>query len=423
MYTKTIYKKNLLFLIFIFCFQFSVFSQTIDSSVYSQYKFINRDLNKIENDSVSLSSFYEKLYQLEKTKKGRVSIIHIGDSHIQADNLSGTIRQKMQLKFGNAGRGLIFPYRVAKSNEPSTYKTITNATWDSKRNVFYEKPLPIGISGFTIETKDSSAEINITVKDQPGLGYSFTKFTMFHDKGINNFDLSICDDLNCEYGVFKSKNKSSNPFVSELKFEKPMRQVYIRNKDTDTLNQKSTRIYGMLLENDSSGVLYNMIGVNGAEFRHYNMSKYFQEQLNYLNSDLIIVSMGTNEAFSKGFNKELFYKNIDTLITNLKISNPHAIVLLTTPADSYRKSRKGRVKNPDMKIAKETIIEYCQKNKLPYWNLYDIMGGFGSMGKWYTMKLTAKDRVHFSGRGYQIQGDLFYNALMKGYSKYVKTKK
>ncbi len=232
MYTKTIYKKNLLFLIFIFCFQFSVFSQTIDSSVYSQYKFINRDLNKIENDSVSLSSFYEKLYQLEKTKKGRVSIIHIGDSHIQADNLSGTIRQKMQLKFGNAGRGLIFPYRVAKSNEPSTYKTITNATWDSKRNVFYEKPLPIGISGFTIETKDSSAEINITVKDQPGLGYSFTKFTMFHDKGINNFDLSICDDLNCEYGVFKSKNKSSNPFVSELKFEKPMRQVYIRNKDT-----------------------------------------------------------------------------------------------------------------------------------------------------------------------------------------------
>ncbi len=423
MFTKTIYIKNLLFLIFIFCFQFSVFSQTIDSSVYSQYKFINRDLNKIENDSVSLSSFYEKLYQLEKTKKGRVSIIHIGDSHIQADNLSGTIRQKMQLKFGNAGRGLIFPYRVAKSNEPSTYKTITNATWDSKRNVFYEKPLPIGISGFTIETKDSSAEINITVKDQPGLGYSFTKFTMFHDKGINNFDLSICDDLNCEYGVFKSKNKSSNPFVSELKFEKPMRQVYIRNKDTDTLNQKSTRIYGMLLENDSSGVLYNMIGVNGAEFRHYNMSKYFQEQLNYLNSDLIIVSMGTNEAFSKGFNKELFYKNIDTLITNLKISNPHAIVLLTTPADSYRKSRKGRVKNPDMKIAKETIIEYCQKNKLPYWNLYDIMGGFGSMGKWYTMKLTAKDRVHFSGRGYQIQGDLFYNALMKGYSKYVKTKK
>lgn len=381
MFYKKIYTKNLLFLFFIFNFQFPVFSQTIDSTAYTQYKFINRDLNKIENDSVSLGSFYEKLYQLEKTKKGRINIIHIGDSHIQADNLSGTIRQKMQLKFGNAGRGLIFPYRIAKSNEPTTYKTITNATWDSKRNVFYEKPLPIGISGFTIETKDSSAEINLTVKDQPGLGYSFTKFTMFHDKGINNFDIAICDDLNCERGLFKSSDKSANPFVSELKFDKPVSQIILKNKCIDSANQKCTRIYGMLLENDSSGILYNMIGVNGAEFRHYNMSRYFQEQLNYLNSDLIIVSMGTNEAFSKGFDKELFYRNIDTLITNLKISNPHATILLTTPADSFRKSRKGRVKNPDMNIAKETIIDYCLKNKLAYWNLYDIMGGFGSMGK------------------------------------------
>jgi lysophospholipase L1-like esterase len=51
------------------------------------------------------------------------------------------------------------------------------------------------------------------------------------------------------------------------------------------------------------------------------------------------------------------------------------------------------------------------------------MGGFGSMGKWYAMKLTAKDRVHFSGKGYQIQGDLFYTALMSGYEKYKKSKK
>ncbi len=398
-------------------------AQTIDSTAYSQYKFIKKGLNKIENDSSSLTFFYEKLSQLESTKKGRVDIVHIGDSHIQADFFSGTMRQKLQLKFGNAGRGLIFPYRVAKSNEPQSYKTITNAIWDSKRNVFYDKPLPIGISGFTIETSDSAAQINLMVKDQPGLGYSFTKFTLFHEKGLNNFDISICDDQNCERGIFKSTDRSTNPFVSELKFDKPVRQIYLRNKCVDTATQKCTRIYGMLLENDSSGIVYNMIGVNGAEFRHYTMSKYFMQQLPYLSPDLIIVSMGTNEAFSKGFDKDLFSRNIDSLITNIKLANPNAAVLLTTPADSYRKSRKGRVKNPDMKLAKETIITYALKHNLPYWDLYEIMGGFGSMGKWYAMKLTAKDRVHFSGRGYQIQGDLFYNALMNGYEKYKKSKK
>lgn len=401
----------------------TICGQTIDSSAYKQYTFINKKINRIENDSTSLNSYYEKLYLLEQKKINRVNVTHIGDSHIQADHFSGLMRQKLQLKFGNAGRGLVFPYRSAKSNEPTSYKTITNVPWDYKRNVFYDKPLPIGISGFTIETHDSMAEINLLVKDQPNLGYSFTKFTLFHEKGMDNFDITICDDQNCERGIFKSTDKSTNPFVSELKFDKPVRQLYIRNKCADTTVQKSTRIYGMLLENDSAGVLYNMIGVNGAEYRHYVMSKYFTQQLSYLSSDLIIISLGTNEAFSAGFDKDFFYRSIDSLVTSVKLTNPNVCVLITTPADSYRKTRKGRVKNPDMKLARETVVAYCLQHNVAYWDLYEVMGGYGSMGKWYAMKLTAKDRVHFSGKGYQIQGDLFYTALMDGYEKYKKTKK
>lgn len=354
-----------------------------------------------------------------------MNIAHIGDSHIQADILSGSIRQKLQLKFGNAGRGLIFPYRVAKSNEPASYKTVTNVTWDSKRNVFYDKPLPIGVSGFTVDTKDSAAEINLTVKDQPGLGYSFTKFTLFHDRGPSNYDITVCDDQNCERGKLRSIDKSASPFVSELKFDKPVRQLYLRNSVADTAMQKSTRIYGMLLENDSAGVLYNMIGVNGAEYRHYNLSKYFMQQFTFLNSDLVIVSMGTNEAFNGTFDKDLFYHNIDTLITGIRNANPNVAIILTTPGDSFKRSRKGRVKNPDVKTAEQTIIQYSIDHHIAYWDLFEVMGGFGSMAKWYTAKLSAKDKVHFSGKGYQIQGDLFYRAFMKSYQHYVdsKTKK
>lgn len=208
-----------------------------------------------------------------------------------------------------------------------------------------------------------------------------------------------------------------------MKFEKPVRQIYLRNKCADTLTQKATRIYGMLLENDSSGVLYNMIGVNGAEYRHYVMSKYFTQQLSYLNSDLMIISLGTNEAYSKGFDKDFFYRSIDSLVMSVKLTNPNASIIITTPPDSYRRSKNGRVKNPDMKLARETVVNYCLKNNIAYWDLFEVMGGYGSMGKWYSMKLSAKDRVHFSGKGYQIQGDLFYNALMEGYEDYKKGKK
>jgi hypothetical protein len=398
-------------------------AQTLDSTAYAAYKFIKKDLNKIENDSVALALFYEKLYQLKQTRTGRVNVVHIGDSHIQADFFSGSVRQKLQLKFGNAGRGLIFPYRVAKSNEPITYRTESKSVWSSKRNVFYDNPLPIGISGFTVETTDSLAEIGVTVKDQPGLGYSFSKLTLFHDKGQNNYDITVCDDVNCERGFFKSADKNGNAFVSELKLDKPMESFILRNKQTDTINQHSTRIYGILLENDSAGVLYDMIGVNGSEYKHYNMSKYFTSQVSFLNADLIILSLGTNEAFSMGFDRVKFNNNIDTLVMNLKFTNPNAAIVLTTPGDSYRKSRKGRIKNPDMKIARVTIINYCMQHNLAYWDWFEIMGGYGSMSNWFLMKLAQKDRVHYNGRGYMIQGDLLYRALMGGYTKYVQTKK
>ncbi|MFY9308113.1 MAG: GDSL-type esterase/lipase family protein [Bacteroidia bacterium] len=396
--------------------------QTTDSLSYRQYPFIKGELNRIENDSIAMRFFYKKMYELQDSKKGRVDIVHIGDSHIQADHFSGLIRQKIQLRFGNAGRGLIFPYRVAKSNEPVSYKTSTNVVWESKRNVFYEKPLPIGVSGFTIETADSAAEINLMVKDQPGLGYAFTKFTLFQEKGLRNYDITVCDEYNCERARFRSIDTSANNFISQVKFDQPIRQIILRNKVTDTLHQKATRIYGMLLENDSAGVLYNMIGVNGAEYRHYTKSKYFIQQLSYLNADLVILSMGTNEGFAADFDRVEFYHHIDTLVTNIQKACPNATILLTTPADSFRRTRKGRVKNPDMQEARVTIINYCLQHNLPYWDLYEIMGGYGSMMKWFTAQLSAKDKVHFNAKGYQIQGNLFYQALMGGYEKYVRGK-
>ncbi|MGB3946958.1 MAG: GDSL-type esterase/lipase family protein [Bacteroidia bacterium] len=406
-------------LLLLFSSNACIYAQSADTLSYKQYPFIKESLNRIENDSLTMQFFYKKLYNLQDSKKGRIDIVHIGDSHIQADHFSGLIRQKMQLRFGNAGRGLIFPYRVAKSNEPASYKTSTNVVWDSKRNVFYEKPLPIGISGFTIETNDTSAEINLTVKDQPNLGYAFTKFTLFQEKGLRNYDITICDEWNCEQGVFKAIDTTKSSFISEMRFNKPVRQIVLRNKVTDTTHQKATRIYGMLLENDSAGVLYNMIGVNGAEYRHYTQSKYFIQQLSHLNADLVILSMGTNEGFAAGFDKVVFYKQIDSLVTSIQKACPNATLLLTTPADSFKRSKKGRVKNPNMLEARVTIINYCIQHQIAYWDLYEIMGGYGSMAKWFTAQLSAKDKVHFNGKGYQIQGNLFYHALMKSFEDYI----
>lgn len=390
--------------------------RSLDSLVL-KYPFVRTDLNHLSNDSLVLASFYEKLWELSNGKRDRVTVVHIGDSHIQADIFSGTVRKDLQHQFGNAGRGTVYPYRTAKSNEPSGYRSSSsNGNWTFKRNVFVDDPMPIGLSGFTLETPDTNATILLTVKDEEGLDYGFNKFTLFHSKGTGYYDFAVCDELSCRMGYFDATQ--GDPNVSVMNFDHPMHSIMLDCMPHDTTGKK-VQIYGMLLENGQPGVIYNMIGVNGAMYRSYNRSALFLEQLEYLKPDLVIISLGTNEGFANGFKSDLLYKNMDTLVKNIRKIAPDSQFLITTPGDSFKRTKNGRVKNPNMLEARNTIIGYCNQEKLAYWDLFGVMGGYGSMAQWYTSGLAAKDRLHFSKPGYELQGELFYSAVMKSYEQYV----
>ena len=55
--------------------------------------------------------------------------------------------------------------------------------------------------------------------------------------------------------------------------------------------------------------------------------------------------------------------------------------------------------------------ELAQKYKGGFWDLYGIMGGFKSMEIWQLADYAKKDRVHFKNAGYELLGDLFYDAI------------
>ena len=67
------------------------------------------------NHPAGLSTFFQKLLQLKIEKKGQINILHIGDSHIQADYQTQQLRQNFQNEFGNGGRGFLIPAKVAQN--------------------------------------------------------------------------------------------------------------------------------------------------------------------------------------------------------------------------------------------------------------------------------------------------------------------
>jgi lysophospholipase L1-like esterase len=273
--------------------------------------------------------------------------------------------------------------------------------------------LPIGLAGFTISSTDTNALLKLKLVDQEGLDYRFNKLTLFHDKGFGNYDLSVCDNFNCVLATIESKDTSER-FISKVNFTSEMSEVIIKPYVRDT-SGKRIQLYGISFENDKQGVLYNTIGVNGAEYRHYNNSAYFNEQLKQLQPDLIIISLGTNEAFAKNFDPVIFINQVDTLVKNLRTNNPGADFLVTIPGDHLLRKK---YKNVHLAVLQQALTVYCMKNNIAFWDLLTIMGGPGSMNKWYMAKLTAKDKIHLNRKGYEVQGKLLSSALLNGLARY-----
>ena len=126
----------------------------------NKYRFIDTSANYIEYFSGdALKHFFEKL---KTSPSERVSILHIGDSHLQADIGANYSRNFLQQIFGFGGRGSFFPYTIAKTHATYDYNVTGTGKWERTRNIDSIPLLDLGISGITAKTYDSSSSFEIT---------------------------------------------------------------------------------------------------------------------------------------------------------------------------------------------------------------------------------------------------------------------
>ncbi|MDX1906233.1 MAG: GDSL-type esterase/lipase family protein [Bacteroidia bacterium] len=391
------------------------------------WPFIRIEQNHILGAEVGLRHFYERLARLEAGDTHRVSVVHIGDSHIQCDWFSGPVRDSLQAHFGHAGRGLVFPYAVAGTNSPSDIRSYATGAATFKRNIHLTNPIPAGIAGITLQTADPAYRLQVSLAD----GETFDRVTVVTDTGHHTLQWQIGSitgeptDLVLPVAhTLPSKRISTldpdmwvapvvrPPYLPAHQFPQPVNTCRLTLHQTGTPIQPS-RLYGLILEHAQvPGVLYHSIGVNGAQFRHYNASPAFWDQLTMLQPDLVILSLGTNEAYQPGFSMERFFQEMDRMVYLVQQHAPFADILLITPGDAWR-ARK--YVNRDLPELQALMTAYARENSLACWDFFDIMGGSGSIQQWYLSGLAQPDRLHLTKRGYNYQAQLLVHTLLHGY--------
>lgn len=409
---RSIIYRRIGILLPIFFYSIGNLSAQFDSVDFEKYNFIHEEKNIIHNDDI-LYPFFDQLENISYHNFEVVSIAHIGDSHIQAGFFSGRIREYLQIKYGNAGRGLVFPGRIAGTNDAFDIRSYSPNRWHVKRIVNLDNPLPIGICGYTLHTKNYFQEINIAMKNRL-LDYSFNKIKIFNDKNEKVYDWAVFDKENNKLGFVNNRRTEHNSFTSTIELDRLIDEVTLANVKTSPI-QEYSNFYGISFENNYPGILYHTIGVNGATIYHYNQSRYFPVQFSALEPDLVIISLGSNEALNPPFFKKFFLTQLELFIKSIKIAAPSASIIFTTPPDSYLKKR---MRNRNVGRVRKSIVEFCKKNQFAYWDLYEIMGGYSSVESWIRSGLVQNDKIHFKAKGYYIQSTLFLQAFEKSLKKY-----
>lgn len=351
------------------------------------------------NNTTAIPQFSEKLHQLKITKKGKIRIAYFGDSMIEGDLLTQTLRKLLQKEFGGYGVGFL--------------------------------PIHSNVGGFrqTASTKSSGWEtINFMDKGAKNMyisGFSFSGFGngTFTDKTI------VSPSALQKFLIYGKTNGGSIDFEGTpipLQGNDLVNAQLLSTTTTTTFTLKSnsedTPFYGVSFESENGIILDNFSfrGITGVEFRKIDEDflKAVQRTNHY---DLIVMQYGVNLLFRPNDTDYSYYtKNMTPVLEKFINAFPDANILLVSSADRAFRYNGEYQTAKGLPNLLETQARLAYDHHLAFFNLFATMGGENSIVDWASRKppLANKDYVHPNSKGADILAEKLFRAIMNDYNNY-----
>jgi len=373
----------------------------------SRYTYIQYRLNRLDNpdSSYALAGFWEQFDAMRVYGDRQLNIVHFGGSHIQADIYPNVLRNTFHtLDSGRTGaRGFLFPYSAIHTNNPWNYKTSYTGTWEGHRSAVYKHSMTWGVDGVTATTRDSVASLSFSFRDST-VAVRPVSVLVMADLSDSSYRLET-DSI----PHLLLTDTTSEGYLL-LVYDGPVDTVFLPFVRMDSTAQ--LKFYGCIVNSDAPGIVYHSLGGNGSSFRAFARCDLFASQLAYLQPDLVIISIGTNDTSDPDFDPEAYTAAYALFIEQILLVNPHCALILTVPNDSYVRKKYH---NNNLVSCRESIYTLAAKYHAAVWDFYTIMGGAYSAKKWRTDQIMKSDLIHFTNEGYQLKGALLMEAMMEDY--------
>ena len=383
-------------------------SETLFDSLVFFRDFLKENPNRIylPNDDYT---FFDTLFaQFEQAKsEGKVyRVMHYGDSQIEMDRISSVLRQKLQELFGGSG-----PNMIPAIQNVATISVTQHASGLTRYIVFGDST--------TRRANHNRYGVMLQfcqVLGQGSITFSKTNHSQAFEKakeissvsvllGHNSQNFTV--SLKCDTLVTEPKTLDACDSVSLISWTLPA------NVQKGTLSFKgNAEIYAVLLDGEAGVALDNVAlrGCSGTIFTRINEAT-LRQSFDLLDTRLVILQFGGNRMPGIAGSKNIssYMKELEKQIVFLKRVAPQSTFFFIGPAD-MGKSYNGKMGTwKGLPELNDSLREMALRNDVAYWDMFNVMGGEGSMAQWVKHKppMAGPDYVHFTFKGAQeIGGDL-----------------
>jgi hypothetical protein len=381
-------------------------------SMYSSYTY---PFEFPEGEDTLMYPFFRVAKTAAKRNKP-VRILHYGDSQIENDRITSTIRNYMQHNYGGQGCGFIPIVSINDAsrifNQDIAPEWMRTSVLDRQRDTLDGGRFGIAGSLSRYTGADTVAHIGL---GPINFGYRkarvFTHVRLFYGHTDAHFSAVI--------NQTDTQQLSANDIVSSAwwRFGKPQASIRI------TLRSKTfPDIYGIALDG-AAGVATDNIPMRGSTGLDFMLmdTKQMQHMFRMMDVKALILQFGANIVPDiSAENAEWYAERLTQQLNSLKILAPELLVIVIGTGDMSQSTPNGYISHDGVSRVRNLQKKAAFATGCVFWDLLETMGGENSMPGWVfeNPPLAQKDFTHFTVRGAKIIGELFCRAWTKEYVKF-----
>lgn len=361
-----------------------------------------------------MKHFYEALSQV-KTMKRPVRIAYFGDSFIEADIFTADLREMLQNEFGGCGVGYVPVTSSISGYRPTVRHSFGGwSSHSSNDSIGFDRALQ-DISGHYFFPREGA--------------YVQLKGQSKYASRLDTCEVSTFYFLNKGFAAIRSKvNGAGEGELHEETGNGDMQALAVEGRIGQvrwSIEQSDSAIYYGVAMDGKRGISLDNFSVRGSSGLHLRSIPLrtllaFRRLRTY---DLIVIQYGLNVATERGVKYDGYKKGMLTVIEHLKAAFPEAGILLVSVGDREYKNENGDLRTmPGVK----NLIRYQQSiaadSHIAFWNMYDAMGGQGSIVDMIDRKMANLDYTHINFKGGKHLASILFETLMYGKEQYEKRK-